>query len=133
MSETGTNVEFNEFKDTLDSLQCEADTYGMFVKFGGLNIDIQLNKENLDRITKLVAEFDTKNLLKKGVLYLKPKYVSEKQKEEILNQGPMTVKVKFECTGVLENLEDDIRHLVFKLIGLKKVSNKSKFVPLDDL
>lgn len=54
---------------------------------------------------------------------MKPKHLSKKQ-EEILDKGPMTVKVKFECTGVHENLKDETRYLVFKLIGLKKVTTR---------
>lgn len=44
----------------------------------------------------------------------------------------MTVKVKFQITGVCENLEDDVKYLMFKLIGLKKVSDESSFYPADD-
>ena len=122
------NLEFLEFP------QYEADTYGMEKKFGKLQIGIKLNDGNL-KVLGLVEKYKTKNPVKKNdMLYLKANeaFLSKKQKNEILNKGPMCVKVLFDCTGVFENLDNDVRYLVFKLNGLKKVSDENGLSVLDD-
>ena len=65
-------------------------------------------------------------------MYLKKKNISEKQKSEILFQGPITVKVKFQPTGVCEYLDTKTKYMMFRTLGLKKVSNDSSFLPADE-
>lgn len=132
MTDTSGNVNFFEFEDTFDFIENETDTYGMEVKFGRNNIGISLCSENKKIIKHLMITHGTEDPLKKDILYLKPKFLSVKQKEEILNKGPMIVKVKFQCTGALENEDDTVKYFVFKLLALKKESDDGKFIPQDD-
>ena len=86
-------------------------------------------------MSELVKKHNTENPVKKNdMLYLKAKeaFLSKKQKKEILDKGPMCVKVLFDCTRVFENLDNDVRYLVFKLNGLRKVSDENGFSVLDD-
>ena len=66
------------------------------------------------------------------MLYLKEKNITEKMRAEILDKGPMTVKVKFCATGVCENVDTDTKYLMFKILALRKVSNNSRFLIQDD-
>ena len=101
--------------------------------YGKCNIGIKLNEENLERIHQLSQESNTESPVKEpGLFYLKEKNISARQKSEILFQGPMTVKVEFQLTGVCENLDTDIRYMVFRIIGLKKVSDSS-YLPADEI
>ena len=62
----------------------------------GIYIGIRLHDDNLALIKQLVEDNMTENPVKRGnMLYLKEKYISEIQKRDIFNEGPMTVKVKF--------------------------------------
>lgn len=84
-------------------------------------------------MNELTKKFKTVNPVKgNGLLYLKEKNISETEKSEILFQGPMTVKVKFQITGECENLETKTKYMMFRTLGLKKVSNVSSYLPADD-
>ena len=132
-SDMSTKMKFVQFKDKLEFVQDEADTPGMEKKYGKYNIGIKLNETNLGKIKQLSLDFNTENPVKDNELfYLKEKHLSGRQKSEILYQGPMTVKVKFQLTGVRENTDDDVRHLVFRILGLEKVSDDSAYLPMDD-
>ena len=126
-------MKFVSFKDKLDFIQDEADTPGMEKKYGKYSVGVKLNEENVGKIRQLSQGFDTEDPVRdNGLLYLKEKNVSAKQKSEILYQGPMTVKVKFNFAGVCKNTDTDVRCLVFRILGLKKVSDESTFLPMDD-
>ena len=66
----------------------------------------------------------------RDVLYLKMKAISQKQRKEILNKGPMTSKIKFSRTVYYKNSENDEKYLVFRVNGLGK-SEESNFSPND--
>ena len=126
-------MKVNYFKDPVEFTQMEADTRGMTVSYGRNSLGIILDENNTKEISKLVKKHKTENPIRNnGMLYLKEKNITEKMKEEILFKGPMTVKVKFCATGVCENLDTDTKYLMFKILGLKKVSNNSSFLIQDD-
>ena len=117
-------MKLHYFKDKLEFIQDEADTPGMNKGFGKYNLGIKLNEENLKEIERLAKKYKTESPVKGNLLfYLKEKNLSAKQKIEILFQGPMTVKVKFQLTGVCENLDTNVKYLMFRTLGLKKVSD----------
>ena len=121
------------FKEAVEFIQMEADTCGMYPSYGKNSLGIILSVENAKEISKLVKKHKTENPIRNnGMLYLKEKNITEKMKDEILGKGPMTVKVKFCATGVCENLDTDTKYLMFKILGLKKVSNNSSFLIQDD-
>ena len=121
------------FKDPVEFKQMEADTRGMTKSFGKNSLGIVLSEDNAKEINKLVNKHETENPVRSnGVLYLKSKYITPKMKTEILNKGPMTVKVKFCATGVCENLDTETKYLMFKILGLGKVSDNSSFRMQDD-
>ena len=126
-------MKVNYFKDPVEFIQLEADTRGMTESYGRNSLGIILSEDNTKEILKLVKKNKTENPIRNnGMLYLKEKNITEKMKEEILGKGPMTVKVKFCATGVCENLDTDTKYLMFKILGLKKVSNNSSFLIQDD-
>lgn len=91
-------MEILEFKDKFEFLQNKADTYGMEKRFGKIQIAVKLNDNNLALIKNLVQENMTEDPVKRNeMLYLKERegFFSKKQKDEILDKGPMCVKVKF--------------------------------------
>ena len=117
------------FKDKPEFIQDEADTRGMNISYGKYSLGIILDENNSREIGKLVKKHKTENPVRNnGMLYLKEKNIPEKIKEDILGKGPMTVKVKFCADGVCENLDTNIRYLMFKILGLKKVSDNSSFL-----
>ena len=121
------------FKEPVEFTQMEADTLGMTVSYGKHSLGIILSEDNSEELAKLVKKNKTENPIRSnGMLYLKEKNITEKMKEEILFKGPMTVKVKFCATGVCENLDTDTKYLMFKILGLKKVSDNSSFLIQDD-
>ena len=126
-------MKVNYFKDTPEFIEMEADTNGMRESFGKHNLGIVLSEDNIKEISKLVKKHKTENPVRSnGMLYLKEKIITEKMKEEILNKGPMTVKVKFCATGVCDNVDTDTKYLMFKILALRKVSNNSSFLIQDD-
>ena len=131
--EMSTKMKIYHFKDKVELVQDEADTPGMNKNFGKYNIGMQLNEENFKKINKLSKEYKTESPVKgNGLFYLKEKNISAKEKSEILFQGPMTVKVKFQLTGVCENLDTDTRYMTFRILDLKKVSDNCSYLPADD-
>lgn len=66
----------------------------------------------------------------KGILHLKFKRISSKQKKEILNQGPMDIKLKFSCDGVYTNVSGK-KYLTFGVLALRRCEEQ-RFVPPDD-
>ena len=132
-SDVSPKIKLYHFKDKVQFVQDEADTPGMNKNYGKYNFGIQLNEKNLKKIDELTKDFNTESPVKgNGLFYLKEKNISAKQKSEILFQGPMTVKVKFQLTGVSENLDTDTRYLMFRTLGLKKVSDDNSYLPADD-
>ena len=126
-------MKVNYFKDPVEFTQMEADTRGMTVSYGKHSLGIILSEDNTKELSKLVKKHKTENPIRNnGMLYLKEKNITEKMKDEILFKGPMTVKIKFCATGVCENLDTDTKYLMFKILGLKKLSNKSSFLIQDD-
>ena len=126
-------MKVNYFKDAVEFIQMEADTSGMRESFGKHSLGIILSEDNTKEVAKLVKRHKTENPIRNnGMLYLKERSITEKMKEEILGKGPMTVKIKFSATGVCENLDTDTKYLMFKILGLKKVSNNSSFLIQDD-
>ena len=126
-------MKVNYFKDTVEFIQMEADTCGMWESYGKNSLGIILDENNTKEISKLVKKYKTENPIRNnGMLFLKEKNISEKMKAEILNKGPMTVKVKFCATGVCENLDTDTKYLMFKILAMRKVSDKSSFLIQDD-
>ena len=96
------------FKDNLEFIQNKADTPGMSMGYGKYSLGIKLDKEITKEIGKVVKKHKTENPIRgNGLLYLKEANISKKQKDEILSCGPMTVKVKFQITGVCENLDNN--------------------------
>ena len=126
-------MKVNYFKDTLEFIQMEADTRGMTESYGKHSLGIILDEDNTKEIAKLVKKHKTENPIRNnGMLYLKEKNITEKMRAEILGKGPMTVKIKFCATGVCENIDTDTKYLMFKILGLKKVSDNSSFLIQDD-
>ena len=126
-------MKLNYFKDTPEFTQLEADTRGMLENYGKYSLGIILDENNTKEIGKLVKKYKTENPVRNnGMLYLKEKNITEKMKADLLNKGPMTVKVKFCATGVCENLDTDTKYLMFKILALRKVSDNSSFLIQDD-
>ena len=112
--------------------QSVADTLGMSEIFGKLQLSITADEDTIEKVGQLSKEFNTINPMKnKDILYLKLKAISNKQKKEIFNKGPMTVKIKFSCIGYYTNVEDGERYLSFKVNGLGKSEDQSSFAPVD--
>ena len=87
-------------------------------------------------ISALVKIHGTENpVTDKGLLYLKTKVLSKKQKKEIFEKGPMDIKLKFSCDGVYKVVDEEAgeerSYLTFKILGMKKLDEQS-CVPLDD-
>ena len=76
------------------------------------------------KIEKLVKEHNLKNPLyghgKKKTLYLKSRFLSEKQKKELLYSGKTHIKVEFETSGIFTS-NDGINYLRFKVNKLERV------------
>ena len=126
-------MKVNYFKEPVEFIQLEADTRGMTESYGKYSLGIILDENNTKEISKLVKKHKTENPIRNnGMLYLKERNITEKMKEDLLHKGPMTVKVKFCATGVCENLDTDTKYLMFKILGLRKVSNNSSFLIQDD-
>ena len=126
-------MKLNYFKEPVEFIQMEADTRGMTESYGRNSLGIIFSEDNTKEISKLVKKHKTESPIRgNGMLYLKEKNITEKMKEEILGKGPMTVKIKFCATGVCENLDTDTKYLMFKILGLKKVSCNSSFLIQDD-
>ena len=82
-------------------------------------------------INTLVKVHDTENPISdRGLMYLKIKQLSEKQKNDIFKKGPMEIKLKFLCKNVDEHGKEK-SYLTFKVVGLKKLEEQS-YVPLDE-
>ena len=76
------------------------------------------------KIEKFVKEHNAKNPLygngKKKTLYLKSKFLSEKQKQELLYRGKTHIKVEFETSSIFTS-NDGINYLCFKVNELERV------------
>ena len=104
----------------------------MLERFGKLQLGITADEDTIERVEQLSREFNTTNPMKnRDILYLKLRATSNKQKKEIFNKGPMSVKIKFACIGYYINFEDGERCLSFKLNGLGKSEDQSSFAPVD--
>ena len=89
------------------------------------------NKNTIEKVNELSARYETMYPIKgRDTLYLKFKAISHRQRKEILNKGPMTLKISFSCIGYYRDDKSNQKYLVFKVNGLGK-SKESNFAPND--
>ena len=125
------SLEYVNFDTPVEFEQNTADTFGLAEKFGKYQLGVVVGKKTLDKIEELSNRYKTWFPIKgMNVLYLKMKAISPRQKKEILNKGPMTIKIKFSCPGYYKNSENNEKYLVFRVNGLGK-SEESNFAPND--
>ena len=125
------SLQYVDFETPVEFEQTTADTPGLVEKFGKFQLAIFTDKATTDKVRELSMRYKTMYPIKNGgVLYLKFKAISHRQRKEILNKGPMTVKISFSCIGYYRNQENDQKYLVFKVSGLGK-SEESNFAPND--
>ena len=109
------SLEFVSFDYPVEFVQSTADTFGLAEKFGKFQLGIVADKSTVDAIKEISNRYETLLPIKgKNVLYLKMKAILQKQRKEILNKGPMTVKIKFSCTGYYKNSENNEKYLYLK-------------------
>ena len=132
MDNTNTlSLVYVEFDYPVEFIQSTADTLGLVEKFGKFQLGISADETTLNAVEEISNRFGTFFPIKgRYVLYLKMRAISQKQSKELLNKGPMTVKIKFSCTRYYRNEENDKKYLVFKVNGLGK-SEESNFAPND--
>ena len=98
----------------------------------GYSIPVSVNDDEVKtKIDQLVKEHNTKSPLYGNcpikTLYLKSKLLSEKQTEELLNNGMAHIRVEFETRFVFTNGEG-VNHLCFKV---NKIGKVDKHLPGD--
>ena len=98
----------------------------------GYSIPVSVDDDEVKtQINQLVKEHNTKNPLygngPKKTLYLKSKLLSEKQKKELLNKGLTYIRVEFETRFVFTNNEG-VNFLCFKV---NKIGKIDKHLPGD--
>ena len=102
-------------------------------KHGGYVIPVTISDEKVrSKIGELVKRYKTRNPLygfsDNKKLYLKSEDLSEKQKEELLDKGPMFVLVHFETSCVYTN-EDSINYLCLRVTKLRKFDKPPPELP----
>ena len=125
------SLTYVDFETPVEFEQTTVDTFGLVEKFGKFQLGIVADKSTVEKVNELYARYETMYPIKGlNVLYLKFKAISHRQRKEILNKGPMTIKISFSCIGYYRNQENGQKYLVFKVNGLGK-SKESNFAPSD--
>ena len=102
----------------------EVNTSGLREMWGKFQLPVSLEEDTISKIQKLSSSVGAVCPIKNDeTLYLKARRISKKQRKEILDQGPMTVKVKFFCAGYYLNADTEEKYLKFELVGLGKSDN----------
>lgn len=131
MSDNGDKLSLNfvKFDSPVEFVQ-DTDTMGLSLKFGKYNLPIRVDdvRGKIDDLAlRHGALFPVKG---EDTLYLKMRSLSKKQKKDILDQGPMSVKVQFLCVGYYRNSENEEKYLTFRVEKLGK-SDVNNFAPSD--
>ena len=124
MSDSGElNLSFVSLEDK-EEFNLEVNTLGLREMWGKYQLPLNLEPDTVSKILKISSSLGAVCPIKNDeVLYLKARRISKKQRKEILDQGPMTVKVKFFCVGYYHNLDTQEKFLKFELVGLGKSDN----------